>query len=109
MLENQTSEDDTIKQLLRLRDFTERTGVIHDAQAMQLKGWITALFGAKKFTIELDFEKFIVKYDIEQTVGRFSKSEEKMSNLLKYIKFLLGDKWTVAVDKWPKTTKRISQ
>lgn len=100
MSENQTlSEEEFLKQIFQLRAFTENTGIIHDAQVQQLKAWIMGMYGAKKYEIEIDFEKFVVNFNVYETVGRFLNSETRRSAMGKYVRFLLGDKWSVSVVK----------
>jgi hypothetical protein len=87
------------KQLLLLRDLTQRMGVIHDAQQLQLKMWPIVLFThGQKFEEHVNVEGKEVDFIILQTKGKKpTDMDDRFKALNDWTKWLLGDDWLVRV------------
>lgn len=87
------------KQLLLLRDLTQRMGVIHDAQQLQLKMWPIVLFThGQKFEEHVNVEEKEVDFIILQTKGKKPTDlDERFKALNDWTKWLLGDDWLIRV------------
>ena len=87
------------KQLLLLRDLTQRMGIIHDAQQLQLKMWPIVLFThGQKFEERVNVEEKEVDFVILQTKGKKPiDMDERFKALNDWTKWLLGDDWLIRV------------
>jgi hypothetical protein len=87
------------KQLLLLRDLTARMGVLHDAQALQMKMWPLVLFThAKKTEQRVNIKEKEVDYILLQTKGKPPEDlEKRFAALNEWTKWLLGPDWLVRV------------
>lgn len=89
------------EQLLLLRDLTRRTGVLHEAQLLNLKLWPLVIFPkASNSVIRIDPEKYTVEYTLTWKIkGKKDADFKKRAKLLgKSVRWLLGDYWQVTVD-----------
>lgn len=88
------------EQLLMLKDMTNRTGVMHEAQVIQLKYWFFMLFPeVDKFEIMFDPDKSTLTYKVLSVKNAEEYSNNKNFNILsEYIKFLLGTRYTLRVE-----------
>lgn len=89
------------QQLLLLRDVYARTGVLHEAQALQLRMWPMGVFEhAKETEARLNHTKkeidFILKVD-KKTEPSKEEMEKRCELLDKNVKWLLGEDWLVRV------------
>lgn len=90
---------DAESQLMTLRGLTKNTGVLHEAQVLQVKAWPIVLFSnCKSSKFSFCWEKREVEYDIK-TKGRGKKDEMDRGVLLldHYTKTLLGPEYTVTI------------
>jgi len=87
------------KQLLLLRDLTQRMGVIHDAQQLQLKMWPIVLFThGQKFEEHVNVKEKEVDFIILQTKGKKpADMDKRFAALNEWTKWLLGPDWLVRV------------
>lgn len=87
------------KQLLLLRDLTARTGLLHDAQRLQLRMWPIVLFThAKKCEERVNIQDKEVDFIILQTKGKPPEDMEKrFASLNEWTKWLLGPDWLIRV------------
>lgn len=86
----------TETELLKLRDITARSGVLHPAQTLQLKMW-GALLSPRKgsFEVEVDPEEHIVVYRFARLPSRFHKKHP--AGLQRSVQWLFGAEWAVRV------------
>jgi len=85
------------EQLILLRDLFERTGALHEAQALQLRSWpFCVMPKIDKAEAVLDVSEKLVQYD---WTGPPAKPPSKTSfqNLWKWVRTLLGDSWKLCV------------
>lgn len=88
---------DAWEQLCWLRDMTRRTGMLHDAQILQMKMWPRVLFeGCSKSQASVDVDSRSVVYEVHlKAAGK--KQEALAETLSDYTKNLLGSEWAVSV------------
>lgn len=102
--------DSDMKELLVLRDFFQRTGLLHEAQVEQLNLWSSGILCASEATVNLDFSEpilifKILKFHDKKFLGLFTLKDrkpkdfrERVSYVKKCVKFLLGSHVKVRVD-----------
>jgi len=92
---------DHFEQLLLLRAFTKTTGMLHDAQVLQLKMWPRVLFQRSTASqIRVDVAKAHLSFDIAVAGGKPIKGvlEPDAPKLLHdWVKSLLGPEWSVSI------------
>lgn len=92
------AKDDDFEQLLLLRDVTARTGILHEAQILQLKYYPLITTHAINSEIKFDFEGSKIIFNLTQTKGIKPKDFEKRLTILsRYTKQLLGEEYRVIV------------
>lgn len=90
--------DADLEQLMTLREMTRKTGLLHDAQVFQLKMYPLALTNATKVSIEYDYDKKNVIFNIIETQGRAPKEIKKKLDLIcQWTKTLLGEEYSVKI------------
>lgn len=100
------SDSDIFQQLMRLRQTTELTGVLHEAQLFQMKMWCVVLFD-KSSTVE------VVNKSNDRTVtyivrGITDNLKEKAVQVCDWTRTILGKEWVVKVkDKSGKRVKLV--
>lgn len=62
---------DFLQQLMYLKGLTMRTGVIHEAQALQLRNWPLLVPGVKKAETHIDTDQKFIKYICEPKFKTF--------------------------------------
>ena len=88
---NQLTED-----LLRLRDISNRTGILCDSQIFQLKLWASILSPHKgSFEISVDQEDKVVTFSFSPTDTEITKPAQ--TGLSNSVKWLLGGEWLVNI------------
>ena len=96
-------------ELMRLKDLTKRTGVIHEAQQIQLKMW--ALFLSPKkgsFKVRIDLDHSTVFFEFKSLIKKYI--EHYPQALARSVRHLLGSEWVTKVvvkGKTIFTSKRI--
>lgn len=87
------------EQLILLREWTAKMGVLHDAQVLQIKMWPLTLFThAKKCEEQVNIEGKELNYVIVQTKGAAPKDiKKRYEALIDWTKWLLGKDWTVRI------------
>jgi hypothetical protein len=97
--------DNAWEQLMLLKELTKTTGVLHEAQVLQLKMWPYVAFQKlDKYEIAIDLDKKSVWY--KMTSGSLPGDEKTKgaASLKKNVKALLGDDWEVIVS-WTESRK----
>lgn len=90
--------NETEEQLMLLKDLTERTGILHEAQILQLKMYPLVIFqNAKEVRLELDIEKKELHFVSKFKIGNPKDFKVKCEQLESYVKWLLGTNWIVRV------------
>jgi hypothetical protein len=86
-------ENNSVKeQLMMLKAFTARTGVIHDAQMLQLEMWPLFLFGGISNTVSIDTDKRLVTFEVNIKKKPTTKvAEEKRKVLTEWVRSILWD------------------
>ena len=92
-----TLNSDTQGQLMILKGLTRTTGVLHEAQIIQLKYWAVFLFPKVKFEIRIDQDTRSVEYDFLFSGKSPSKLNEKLVSLEECLQWLLGTEWLLTV------------
>jgi hypothetical protein len=91
-------KDDDLEQLMLLRDLTNRTGVLIEAQCLQLKYYPLIMTHAIESSFEFDFDKSKIIFNLTKTKGKEPRNIKKRLDVLaKCTKMLLGDEYTVVV------------
>jgi hypothetical protein len=87
------------EQLMMLRDLTRRMEVLHDAQVLQLKMWPRTLFEVKPPEIGVDFATKTVHYTLKSLKKPkvYGDAKKRCLVMIGWIKWLLGDDWTVTI------------
>ena len=94
------------EQLSLLRDFTNRTGVVHEAQLLQLKMWPGVWFDRHVTSkCSIDQEKKKLSYDVLVS-SRAETDDELAEKLSRCVKWLFGDTWAVTVNVLTRGRKR---
>lgn len=90
---------DIAAQLATLRDYTRRTGLIHEGQTQQLAIWPRMMFPhSTKTECRLSVEGRRVEVHILQTRGRAPVGQPKRTKVLAAnIQLLLGEEWEVVI------------
>jgi hypothetical protein len=89
------------KQLMTLRAVLAITGVVHEAQMLQLKLWGTLAFGHTTWTAEIDVEGKTVIYDIAK--AKHPKHlAQAVAALDRSVHWMLGDNWGLRVNEGSK-------
>jgi hypothetical protein len=98
------------EQLVLLRQFTARTGVLHEAQIQHLKIWPRLLFPNTKARTSVDQEGRKVNIEVLSVTGRAPKAilPKPAETLNEWVKALLGASWEVAV-RFPITKGRVKE
>lgn len=100
------SDSDFFQQLMRLRQTTELTGVLHEAQLFQLKMWCAILFD-KSSTVEV-VNKANDKSVTYIVRGITDNLKEKAVQVCDWTRTILGKDWVVHVkDKSGKRAKNV--
>ena len=89
---------DWTSQLILLRDLTNRTGAVHEAQVLQLKLWPFTIDGNLKKTVSsVDIDNKTVRFDWIGCTLKTAKDIAKVSKLDEAVKFLFGKDWKIIV------------
>lgn len=91
--------DPRVEQLLMLKAVTLRLGVLHEAQALQLKLWpLAALPSITKSVAKVDVESKTVFFECEASSLRATKKlAQGCAALESWVRFMLWDDTTVFI------------
>ncbi len=90
--------DGDLEQLMVLREMTRTTGILHEAQVLQLKYYPLILTHATRSEFHYDFENAIVIFNLKETKGSKPKQwTKRMETLAEYTQTLLGKEYTIQV------------
>lgn len=93
--------DEAVKQLLMLKELTKQTGVLHEAQVLQLRMWSMLAMTHSNLYPEIHFS-----HDLKELEFQFKKLKKKdapkdlevrLDNLVKWCHWLLGDEYLVRI------------
>lgn len=89
-------------QLTALKGMTAGTGVLHEAQMLQLKTWGGLAFsGMGKWEANIDVDGKRVSYDIQSKKKIPKNLPGLIAALHRSVKWLLGDSWELEVSQGP--------
>lgn len=89
--------DDVMEQLMLLRALTSSTGVLHEAQVLQLKMWPACFFkGVKSHEFVFQWERRKLAYDIKAK-GKHTHLKKRCVALEKCVHTLLGGEYQVTI------------
>jgi hypothetical protein len=94
------TQKEWVDELLLLRGITESTGIIHEAQALQLRLWPrTILPWIAKSAAEVDLDAKMVHYKCQtnQETPQSDDHESRYQALGEWTQFLLGPSWFVSI------------
>lgn len=97
--------DDWKEQLLFLRTMSERTGILHEAQLLQLKCYPKFVFDGSTATIKIDQENKTVAYSISAPKTAATAAKEGCAQIWEWVSFLLGPSWSMRVSITSKAKK----
>ncbi len=99
--------DDMLKNIMVSKDMTRRTGILNELQAHQLRLWPIAILDAKECESIFDFDKKKIIFKIASFYenNQPDNISERIDNLDKSVKFLLGDNYSIAVKYGKRTLK----
>jgi hypothetical protein len=89
------------QQLMYLKGLTVRTGVIHEAQAVQIRNWPLAIPGVRSAEAHVDTDQKIVRYILKPKAKQLrvtAKVKEICSTVDKFIKTILWNETTVIIE-----------
>lgn len=95
MSESETIGKATYDELMKLRLLTERSGILHDAQVLQLKYWPYVVFAIKEHQILLDDRKRILTFDLTFSKGVPKDFEQRAEALQNWVWDLLGPQFCI--------------
>jgi hypothetical protein len=92
------ADEQIAEQLMLLRDITKRTGILHDAQVLQLKMWPLILLPfSKSAKAKIDTTKYEITFEVD-VHGKLPKdADTHFGRLNEAVKWLLGKEWLVRV------------
>lgn len=85
------------QQLLMLRDVTNRTGILHEAQLLQLKIWPRLWFArstAARSSVDVDKKSLVFEISVRKAASDDGTFAERLGAC---VRWLLGNDWKVAV------------
>jgi hypothetical protein len=86
------------EQLLLLRSMTERTGILHEAQLLQLKMYpIAMITNSKSAEIKVDIEGKVIDFFLKLDKKKNAELEIQCERVSEAVKWLLGPDWLVRV------------
>jgi hypothetical protein len=92
---------DIITQLMGLKALTAQFGMLHELQLQHLKRWSWAIDPNIKDTpvIEIDSENKLINFNIicDKCCIITQKYKKHYQNLLKHVRFMLGDDWQIVI------------
>lgn len=92
------SLDPDLEQLLLLKELTKTTGMLHEAQVLQLKIYPLVLTHAIRSEFQFDFNSKEVIFNLLETKGKAPKGlKERLELLVNYVHTLLGSEYKVIV------------
>jgi hypothetical protein len=90
-------KEDLKATLVRLKDLTRRTGILHEAQVVQLEHWPHVLFNISEHETGVDSDQRVITF-VLAIKGKASKENHKHSKRLEaWVWSLLGDEWMTKV------------
>jgi hypothetical protein len=91
-------KEDLKAQLLRLKDLTRRTGLIQEAQVVQLRHWPHVLFDIGEHETGLDADNRSITFILQLKAPKAtSKDRAACKRLEAWVRSLLGDEWLTSV------------
>lgn len=90
------------EQLMALRALTSTTGIIHEAQRLQIKQWGALAFqhvGAGNWEAVVDTDGHIVTYKILKTKRAPKNFPKYVAALDRSIHWLFGDEWSLRIQE----------
>lgn len=95
------------EQLLLLRSMTERTGILHEAQILQLKMYPIAMIETSKSAeIKINVEGKTVDFHLKMDKSKNPELEKQCERVSEAVKWLLGPDWLVRLKVRDKTIYR---
>ena len=89
-------------ELLRLRDLTARTGVLHPAQVLQIKMWAAILSPTKgSFEVQVDPDDRNIVFEFRRLNKKYHQGHPQA--LARSVRWLLGASWVIQVKSAGKT------
>jgi hypothetical protein len=89
-----------MEKLRLLKDLTQRTGIIHELQMIQLKHWPYVVFDITDNLILPDDHKRVLSFDVTFAKKKKSKKAEKDLPLKDRAKILEGWVWEILGKEW---------
>lgn len=95
----ETMHEDTKAQLLRLKDLTKRTGLLQEAQVINLKHWPFVLWAITDHEIRVDCDDCSINFVLHLKSKKTPAKREKAAarKLEAWVQSILGDEWLVTV------------
>ncbi len=94
MVQESKKETDLLDQLSVLREMTRRTGILHEAQILQLQWWPWVVIPhCKDFQIEFSHDNKILQYVIKTKGKPPTKYKKRLEYLANWVKELLGHEY----------------
>jgi hypothetical protein len=94
-----SESSDWERQLLLLRSLTESTGIIHEAQVVQIKNWGAVALPSMNFVAKVDVNKKTVTYSVTgKNKVSYKTIAPYVAALDRSIHWLLGDSWSTYID-----------
>lgn len=92
--------DKTAKKILELQHLTRRTGMLHEAQILNLKMWPRVIVpGCSASEVRVDMEKCNVDYNLTVR-GKAAKAfKQRLDSLTEATQWMLGAEWQVRIFK----------
>lgn len=99
-----------LEQLMLLKQMTAMTGLLHDAQSLQLKYYPLILTHCIKCEFVFNFDNKSLSYKLLKFNGNPPKDIKKRFNLLKsWVKTLLGDEYIVTIEGYQEVERAVPE
>lgn len=98
IVENSKKEKELLDQLAVMRETTRRTGVLFEAQVLQLQNFPWVIFdNIDKLEVQFNHEQKILQYVLKMENKKISKPKDRFKYLCTWVKELLGYEYTCRI------------
>ena len=82
--------------MILIREWSEKTGSLHEAQAMHLRVYWQVIAPSKKNTVAVDFQNKIIEF---KTPGKTKVKRKGIPVFIESVKFIVGNSWGFRLKK----------
>lgn len=89
--------DKKMEKIYFMRELTRRTGILNEAQVINLQTWPLVYTNAKKIECQFSYEDKLVAYEFIEVGPKLDQMQERYRHLEKSVKMLLGDEYMIRI------------